>query len=98
MNNLDMLKELEEICSVASIKHHGAKMATVIFNKWLFEEMQTYPDLSPEAVLALVNEKDKIKAIKIYRQETGMPLIECKTAIEAFMVEQWGVDRFSKLG
>lgn len=94
MSNLDMIKEIEEICKVTSLKQHGAKMATVLFNKWLFEEMQTYPDLSSKAVLALVNDRDKLEAVKIYRQETGLPLIECKRAIEDFMVDQWGFERF----
>ena len=96
MNNIDMIKKLEEICTVGTLKTHGAKMATVLFNLWLFDEMGTYPDLPSEAVMAL-NDQEKLKAVKIYKQETGLPLIECKRAVEAFMLRQWGIDRFPDL-
>lgn len=91
---LKTLMQIEEICNTPALKKSGVQIVTVIFNKWLFDKMETWPDLPSEAVLALCNDQAKLTAVKIYKDHTGLPLLECKRAIESFMFKQWGFERF----
>ncbi len=97
-NNLETLMQIEEICNISALKKSGVQIANVVYNQWLFDKMEAWPDLPSEAVLALCNNQDKLRAVRIYKEYTGLPLIECKRAIESFMVKQWGFERFPSKG
>ena len=93
MNKLQAIEQINDICNTVSMKAKGAEICKVLFNQYIFEEFGKYPDLSPSAVEEL-HLREKLKAVKIYRDQTGFPLIECKRAIENYMLEVYGCDRF----
>jgi ribosomal protein L7/L12 len=92
-NKLEVIEQISSICTTFSLKVKGAEICKVLFNQYIFEEFSQYPELPPSAVEAL-NVEQKLQAIKIYKNETGLPLVECKRAIENYMLEVYGCDRF----
>lgn len=96
MNKLEAIEQIANICNSVPMKNKGVEICKVLFNQYIFEEFGKYPDLSPSAVETLHLRK-KLDAIKIYRDDTGLPLIDCKRAVEKHMVEIYGCDRFPTL-
>lgn len=92
-HRLQSIEQISSICNTASLKAKGAEICEVLFNQYIFEEFGKYPDLSPDAVEKLRLRK-KLDAVKIYRNETGLSLIECKRAIENYMMEVYGHTSF----
>lgn len=95
-NRLEVIEQISSICNTVSLKAKGAEICKVLFNQYIFEEFGKYPDLPPSAVEAL-NAKQKLQAIKIYKEETGLRLLGCKQAIENYMLEVYDCDRFDDL-
>jgi ribosomal protein L7/L12 len=95
MNKLQAIEQITDICNTVSMKAKGAEICKVLFNQYIFDEFCQYPDLPSSAVEAL-HDSEKLQAIKIYRDQTGLPLIECKRAVENYMMLTYGYDRFPK--
>ncbi len=93
MNKLDAIKQIEEICSTSQMKSKGAEMCKILFNQYIFEAFGMHPELPPECIESL-NLEQKLEAIKHYKNATGLTLLECKRAVENYMMKEYGRDRF----
>lgn len=93
MNRLEAIKQIEEICSTTEMKSKGVEICKILFNQYIFEAFGMYPELPPECIESLNLEK-KLEAIKHYRNATGLSLLECKRAVENYMMKEYGYDRF----
>jgi hypothetical protein len=93
MNRLEAIKQIEEICSTTEMKSKGVEICKILFNQYIFEEFGMYPELPPQCVKSL-NDKQKLEAVRQYRNATGLSLLECKRAVENYMMEEYGCDRF----
>lgn len=93
MNKLQAIEQIADICNTVSMKARGAEICKVLFNQYIFDEFCQYPDLPPDAVEAL-HDSEKIQAIKIYRDQTGLPLIESKRAVDNYMMKVYDCNSF----
>ena len=93
MNKLEAIEQITDICNTVAMKANAVEICKVLFNQYIFEELGQYPDMTADAVEAL-HRSDKLQAIKSYRNQTGLPLLECKRAVEAYMYSTYGYDKF----
>ena len=93
MNQLDAIKQIAEICSTTEMKRKGAEMSKILFNQYIFEKFDIYPEPPPECIESL-NLERKLDAVKNYKNATGLSLLDSKRAIENYMMRVYGRDRF----
>lgn len=96
MNKLQAIEQITNICNTVSMKAKGAEICKVLFNQYIFDEFGQYPDLPSDAVEAL-HDSEKLRAIKIYRDQSGLPLIECKRAVDNYMMKVYDCNNFNNI-